>query len=193
MKVVKNEWWVTPVWEIDTEFDDYFNQVLLADINNFNKIKKTDRYNIWDYDVPSFNKLKSKIIECLQVTSEYFPDWIGFDPQLPFGWINKNGPTTGLSLHAHESYLLVANYYVKCPKDCGDLLLVDPRGGVNWNWERELEPRPLAGIKYKRITPIPGKLVIFPAYIIHTVEQNNSKEDRVSIATNVANRFRSLT
>jgi hypothetical protein len=44
MNIVKNEFWATPVWEIDTGFDDYFNTILTNDIAEI--ANKGVQYNI---------------------------------------------------------------------------------------------------------------------------------------------------
>ena len=188
MNIVKNEMWSTPIWEIDTGFDSYFNLVLAAELDEIIKKTGTTRYNIWEVGSKPFAKLKEKFKECLDATvQDVFPPWYPYNPYIDFGWGNKSRTGEDLPLHSHEGYIFVMNYYVKCPPNCGDLLVVDPRGGINWGWETETQSRALTGIKYKRIKPVEGKLVIFPAFLMHMVEPNRSKEDRISIATNVHN------
>jgi len=50
-----------------------------------------------------------------------------------------------------------------------------------------LEDGGYRGIKYKRVTPKEGKLVMFPAYVLHEVEKNMSDNKRISITTNIHN------
>ena len=38
--------------------------------------------------------------------------------------------------------------------------------------------------KYKRIKPEEGKMVFFPGYLLHMVEENKSGETRISLSTN---------
>ena len=189
MNIVKTDMWATPIWEIDTGIDNYFNAVLAAELDVIIRKTGTTRYNIWDVGSQPYAKLKEKLSECLNAAvAESFPPWYPFNPYIDFGWGNKSGPGEGLPLHAHEGYVLVMNYYVKCPPNCGDMLIVDPRGGVNWGWETDAEAsRALTGIKYKRIKPVEGKLVIFPAFLMHMVDVNRSNDDRISIACNVHN------
>ena len=63
-------------------------------------------------------------------------------------------------------------------------MLIDPRGGVNWGW---LSEGGFSGIKYQRVKPEMGKMVMFPAYVLHSVEVNRSNETRISLATNIYN------
>ena len=187
MNIVKNEFWATPVWEIDTGFDDYFNTILVNDIAEM--ANKGVQYNIWDKDCYSMNTLKETIFKCLDLAVKpYFPSFHPYNPQLIDGWGHRTKPGENLLLHAHPHVILVATYYAKVPKDSGDLLLVDPRGTINWDWVSDSKhPRTLNGVVYKRIEPTPGKLVIFPGYLAHMVDTNHSKEDRVSVAANIHN------
>jgi uncharacterized protein (TIGR02466 family) len=89
-----------------------------------------------------------------------------------------------LHVHDHGGVIVACVYYVKAPENSGDLLLIDPRGSVNWDWESK---DGFDGAKYKRVKPKEGKLVIFPGYVLHAVDPNNSKEERVSIAINIHN------
>lgn len=96
---------------------------------------------------------------------------------------NPMMPEKNNSPHHHPECLLAVVYYVVVPKNSGDILLHDPRGSVLWRdpqartdvtWESY---RP-----YHKITPTSGMLLIFPGYVVHSVETNLSKEMRLSIA-----------
>ena len=179
--ITKHEWWATPVWEIDTGFDGEFNQKLLEELQKL----PTQNYDVWNYNSPYIILLKNKIFEILDNTiSNYFPDYYPYDPCLINGWINRHGIDKHMPLHDHGGALMACVYYVKSQKNSGDLLLLDPRGGANWEWLQEDD---CYGIKYKRIEPEEGKLVLFPAFLIHMVEQNKSGTERISIATNIHN------
>jgi uncharacterized protein (TIGR02466 family) len=189
MNIVKNEFWATPVWEIDTGLDDYFNSVLENDVA---AIANTgDYYDVWDSKAWSVNRLKEVIQECLDLTvKDLFPPYHPYSPHFIDGWGQKTAPGEDLLLHGHPHAVCVATYYVRAPEKSGDLLLVDARGTVNWNMTDDPEaPRLLHGVTYKRIKPKAGKLVIFPGYVPHMVEVNRSTQDRLSIATNIVNRF----
>ena len=84
--------------------------------------------------------------------------------------------------------MLAVVYYLKVPPNSGDILLHDPRGSILWqdpqartdvDWESY---RP-----YHKIKPVPGMLLIFPGYVVHSVESNLSNEYRISIA--ISTRF----
>lgn len=184
MTTIKHEWWVTPIWEIETGFDHDFNLRLLREIDAC-RPDGTGMFNIWNYKTPCITTLREKILHAVeQNASEYFPPFFKFNPELTRGWVNRQRPNQTLALHDHGGTLLACSYYINAPEGCGDLLMVDPRGGVNWEW---LKDGDITGVKYKRITPTESKMILFPAYVMHMVDLNRSEETRISLATNIYN------
>jgi hypothetical protein len=191
MNITKQDLFVTPVWEIQTDLDDYFNSILLNDIAEL--AKDGLQYNIWKSNNYSISKLKDTLFECLDATvKDCFPYFNPYDPCLLDGWANKTKPGEGLTLHGHPHAVLISVYYATCPENSGDLFLVDPRGTVNWDWHYDTIPKLVHGTGYRRITPKKGKMVIFPAYVMHMVEANRSTLDRISVASNIGNNIGSL-
>lgn len=187
MDIIKNEFWATPVWEIETGLDNYFNLILANDIAEM--ANSGVQYNIWDSGRFSINKLREVIFKSLDLTvKDYFPKFYPYKPKLIDGWGHRTQPGENLMMHAHPHAILVATYYAKAPDNCGDLLLMDPRGTINWDWTNDPKPpRTLNGAVYKRIEPKEGNLVIFPGYLAHMVDTNASNEDRISVAANIHN------
>jgi len=187
MNVVRNDWWVTPVWEIQTEFDDKFNQNLLLELKSFyskKTIENTKDTNIWTMNSPCIKKINSFIIEIVtRLTYDYVaPNYNKFQYQHTRGWANYILPGQAMALHGHGGSKITATYYIQSEKNCGDILLVDPRGGVDWDKEIDNNTN---GAKFKRITPQTGKLIFFPSYVLHSVETNKSKEIRISLSTDM--------
>ncbi len=86
--------------------------------------------------------------------------------------------------HIHPNNYLSAAYYVKAPKDCGNFKASNPNI-INRNvYPRSKEGNELnsntASIKVNE-----GDLLIFPAYLPHSVEENQSDQDRVIVSFNV--------
>jgi hypothetical protein len=160
----------TPVWS--TVLDDYehLNSVLMS---------VSGSYTGGDY----FHwapLLKEKVVPYIKQVasdcglSDEFTVSARQNPMMP----GKNN-----SPHHHPECMLAVVYYVKVPENSGDILLHDPRGSILWKdpqartdvtWESY---RP-----YHKVTPVPGMLLIFPGYVIHSVESNLSQEMRLSIA-----------
>jgi uncharacterized protein (TIGR02466 family) len=179
---IKTDLFVTPLWEIETGFSQEFNEQLMKEINT---LPKDARKNIWKLKTPAVNQLRQKILECLDSTVKgYFPPWYPYYPQLLNCWVNEQGQGMSVPLHDHTGIILACVYYVKTPPNCGDLLLVDPRGAANWDWKSD---KNFYGAKSHRIKPVAGKMAIFPGYLVHMVEPNQSHENRISIAVDIHN------
>lgn len=98
--------------------------------------------------------------------------------------INKNGDYN--EMHSHDPYtgtVLSGTFYVSAPNNCGNLRLYDPRFDVLSAPDMKYYNN---GNRYQLITPKENLLVMFPAWLNHSVEPNNSNQDRISISFNMA-------
>jgi hypothetical protein len=101
---------------------------------------------------------------------------------------NPMMPGKNNSPHHHPDCMLAVVYYIRVPAHSGDILLHDPRGSILWQ-----DPQARTDVTWKsyrpyhKITPVPGMLLIFPGYVIHSVENNLSNDLRLSIA--ISTRF----
>jgi uncharacterized protein (TIGR02466 family) len=88
--------------------------------------------------------------------------------------------------HSHADNTVIGVYYVKTSDKCGDLLLHDPRGSHSFirKFETDTGGTLVSDRSYHRITPVCGDLVLFPSYVVHSVEPNMSDEVRISLAMN---------
>jgi uncharacterized protein (TIGR02466 family) len=108
-------------------------------------------------------------------------------PNLKFGnfWVNINSPGSYNLLHDHQSSILSGVYYVSVPHDnMGDLVL--HRGDTAEYFLKSDVER--IGTKTNSLVavkkPIESVFYIFPSWVKHHVESNNSQGDRISIAFN---------
>jgi uncharacterized protein (TIGR02466 family) len=96
---------------------------------------------------------------------------------------NKYGYQTP---HEHSGNSVLAVYYIQTSDNCGDLLLHDPRGATSFipNFETDTSGEKVSGRSYFKITPKTGDLILFPGYVIHSVQPNMSDNIRLSLAIN---------
>jgi uncharacterized protein (TIGR02466 family) len=90
--------------------------------------------------------------------------------------------------HHHSDLDMVGIYYVDCPPNSGDLLLLDTRGSVNLAWQEPLvtaDSEGRTGRIYYRVEPKVGTLLMFPNYLFHSVETNLSTENRISVVMDI--------
>lgn len=187
MNVTKKELFVTPVWEIDTKLDKKFNENLLKEINTFYQTQpKFDFLDLWQANTPYINRMKKYILDVVrdETISEVSSVYQNKDDIIYFhsrGWANYIPPGDSLSIHGHGTAKLAVTYYIDVPENSGDLLLIDPRGSVDWDLGRD----GCTNSKFSRIKPKESMLVFFPGYVLHTIERNASTGVRISLTTNV--------
>lgn len=109
-------------------------------------------------------------------------------------WANISGPGASNQMHCHPGALWSGVYYVDVGEDDpsvdveGELLLVDPRFPMNTMYMPELVLRDKDNnpqYSQKPIRPINGRMVLFPAWLKHSVRPYQGKRHRISTAFNL--------
>ena len=123
---------------------------------------------------------------------EYFK-FVGFDminletTRLGVVWANVNSKYSYHEQHIHPNSFLSGVYYVKVPKNSGQINFIDPKNSMR---SLELEPdrtKQLTDPLRRQIdvTPEDGLLLLFPSWLSHEVQQNTTDDERISIAFNL--------
>jgi len=130
--ITKHEWWSTPVWEIETGFDEYFNLCFKNELVDLIHAGKPNiRVDVWSIESYYCIQLKNKIYEILDsVLPEYFTNYHEWKPFLSDGWLNQQQPGETFPLHIHERSDLACVYYIQALENSGDLIMVDARGSA---------------------------------------------------------------
>jgi uncharacterized protein (TIGR02466 family) len=187
----RSEWWLTPIWELQTDFTPEFHEELLDEIYGIAKnistgIDKDPKDSLWNYDTPHLSTLKEKILKIASDTvlkQIQEAHELNLKLEYSMGWVNVIGKDEGIEAHSHNDCSLVATYYIKAPENCGDLVLlntrniIDNNGNFLYTGKSELE--------HIHIKPVEGKLILFPAYAMHEVQANKSNELRISLSTDI--------
>ena len=106
-------------------------------------------------------------------------------PRLGNMWANINPPGGYNNMHLHPNSLFSGAYYIKALPNSGRLVLMDPRPGVQQNMPTRKPgklPRELWRDTY--YDPVPGRIIMFPAWMWHKVETNKSNDTRISVSFN---------
>lgn len=116
----------------------------------------------------------------------------GGKPRFEMGlemWANISPAGASNQLHAHPGCVWSAVYYVDDGGDLesGRLVLHDPRYPMNRMAAPDLvfASNGVAEEIRVEIAPEPGKLVVFPSWLMHSVKPHKGARDRISIALNV--------
>jgi uncharacterized protein (TIGR02466 family) len=145
---------------------------------------------------PEYEALANSILAAGSIVFEQF----GYDPAFAVAfdnmWANIN-PRYGLNRsHIHPNVLWSGVYYVQAPADCGRILFTDPRAQA-----AILTPRYAPGPRKPEVwsevyfEAVAGRLILFPAWLVHEVEPNMAEAegpagDRISISFNLVQRSR---
>jgi len=100
-------------------------------------------------------------------------------------WANINYQGGFNNGHIHPNSLFSGVYYVKAQPNSGRIQLMDPRPGVQHimpNRKPGNLPRELWRETY--YDPVPGRLIMFPSWLWHRVEPNQSNDIRISVSFN---------
>ena len=106
------------------------------------------------------------------------------EPYLGNMWANVNSPGAYNRPHIHPNSLWSGVYYVKTPKNCGDLKIEDPTSIGLMTLPNRKEPIPKHSLREISYDPIAGRLIMFPSYLNHCVDTNNSNDIRISVSFN---------
>lgn len=171
---MRKDLFATPFWEFgqveEPCFKGFLKQCSKLDI------QPKDNFNIFDYGVEGCPiKETEKIL--LSYAKYCVPNK---EVEVSRGWINAQHPGEALLPHSHGNEL-VCCLYLEASESCGDLVLLDPRGGVNWLVEHEGQYSGFKGFRYK---PKQYELIFFPGYLIHYVTENKSLLSRYTLAVN---------
>lgn len=152
------------------------------------KIKSEIVSNRNGWQSPSFNSTEhyqiKKVVDEISKRLEliYKNLDISRKPKLANYWININGPTSYNERHNHTLSFFSCVYYVAVPKNSGDFIIErdDESKFFLQYFEKENEHSAQAFM----IEPTESQILIFPSWVYHSVGQNNSQDDRISIAFN---------
>jgi len=187
----RSDWWTTPIWQFETDYTQNFHENLLNEIyviakNISTGLDKNPKDSLWDYETPNLLILKNKI---MQIASGVILKQIqearelNISLEYSMGWANVIGPGESIEAHAHNDASLTATYYIRAGDDSGDLVLLDTKNiiGESGSFINSYKSE----LNHIHIKPKEGLLVFFPAYVMHEVQPNKSKNLRISLSTDI--------
>ena len=106
-------------------------------------------------------------------------------------WININSKHDSNMIHSHARCILSGVYYIKTPKECGNIKFYHPACDlIERDWTHSSKEYHPANSNTWWLPPSEGTLYIFPSWVKHLVEPNMSDEERISISFNVEMRVK---
>ena len=135
------------------------------------------------HERPEYKNLVNMLYEAQRTI--YDQEHLDSEPFLGNMWANINPPGGMNRSHQHPNSLWSGVYYVKAPKNCGHLKIDDPRNSASMIRPKQkpgqLPPRLYRETHYE---PKDGRLIMFPSWLLHCVDPNESNEIRISVSFN---------
>ena len=180
----------TPIYIADIKHPT-LNQELERDIISWsNKDKGITRTNIqgWHSDT-NMNELPeyAKLVDMLYSAQRtiYDQEYYESEPFLGNMWANINPPGGSNRAHIHPNSLWSGVYYVKAPQNSGQLKIEDPRSVALMTRPKQKDvPKPDRLLREHHYEPKTGRLIMFPSWLNHCVDPNNSNDIRISVSFN---------
>ena len=142
-----------------------------------------------------YRGLVEQILSCAQTVFDDLGYDPAFEPVISNMWANVS-PKYGYNRnHVHPNVLWSGVYYVQSSPDSGRIFFTDPRYQAQmfsprYAPEEDRKPEVWSEVYYQ---PIEGRMIFFPAWLMHEVEPNLSDSegaagDRISVSFNVNQR-----
>ena len=181
----------TPIWQDLLSCDLYNIKTYIYEKQKESSGRIVSNVNGWQSNSYSPSELMNtpicQFISALEKTLKIcFHDY-GSDKTTVISnlWFNINQQGAYNTSHIHTDSFLSGVFYVQAPDDCGDIV-----------FERQAQDQYILGSHIRQSTILPSAcqwkfkpkhnlLIIFPAWVPHSVEINNSSTKRISISFNI--------
>jgi len=150
-------------------------------------LKKTN-VNGWhsQTDMHQKEEYKPLVDELFRMAHQIFnEECLDNAPALGNMWANINYNGGYNKPHVHPNALFSGVYYVKTPPNSGQLVCNDPRPGIQTCMPNRKEGEiPKHLWREVHLQPQENRALMFPAWLWHSVQPNQSQESRISISFN---------
>ena len=180
----------TPVYIADIKHPT-LNQDLERDIIAWSKEDKgITRTNVkgWHsttdmHESPEFKNLVNMLYACQKTV--YEQEYYESEPYLGNMWANINPPGGSNRAHQHPNSLWSGVYWIKTPKNCGQLKIDDPRSVACMTRPKQKDgKKPDRLWRESHYEPVAGRCIMFPSWLMHAVDPNESNDVRISVSFN---------
>ena len=135
-----------------------------------------------DLKIPELQSLREQTIRCFnELRAKFF---YGVPLTIDNMWLNINYPDSYNKIHDHPRCCFASSFYVSVPKKSGNIVFYN-----NYEMENYMDNKWMTqfGTYNSSAWTLPVEnnvFYVFPAWLKHRVENNNSKKNRISISIN---------
>ena len=134
------------------------------------------------HTIPVFKPL---VDELYKMQSEiYKEEFLERKPILGNMWANINYKGALNRPHVHANSFFSGAYYIKVPNNSGFLKINDPRQGTHFIKPARKDEIPIYLAPEVHIEPKENRIIMFPSWLEHCVEMNESDDIRISVSFN---------
>lgn len=197
INMIQESWFSSPIWSTvldhdNKQLENYCNELIQQ--NKKDNLLGAARDGGWQSDKiyhqifiknESYRQLFDKIFLSCKAVFDILNSNKESIITITDSWINKSYSKSWFDRHSHSNSILSGVYYVKAPQKCGNILFHNPCDISNW-WNETFFGNNKIFYRSVGYTPVEGQLIIFPSWLSHSVEKNESDSDRISIAFNAS-------
>jgi len=183
-------YFATPIYVKDVGTPEFNAQLEQNIINWSRQDKGVQKTNVNGWHSPTDMHLKPEykmLVDILYQAQQfiYKDESLDNEPFLGNMWANINPPGGYNRAHTHPNSLWSGVYYVKAPINSGHLKVEDPKPSINISRPRRKQGQlPKHLWNEVHFEPIAGRLIMFPSWLNHCVDTNQSNDIRISVSFN---------
>jgi len=189
--MIKEEWFAVPIWyDIieDIDIEPLIKEILKMET----KMPSVEYSNVggWQsesniYEYPTFKPLFEKLQPKVEKAAKEYTGNSESSVELINAWINVSRAGNYNRMHSHPGCNFSAVFYLTAPDEKATIKFVRPDFNLISGYEIYGFSNSVNVVDH---VAVPKKLLIFPSWIPHEVEINNSNNPRISIAVNYASK-----
>ena len=177
--------------DYETKNDQWKKDILDASIQE--GVMKSNIFG-WQSDFVKHDHMSVEFLSILHNLHDVMHLDKDYAPVIDTMWFNVNSKGSYNKTHTHPGCQLSFVYYVQCPEKCGMISFEDPREQA-WAVQLPFAKNPDKGWQGDRPDEYaqeiywqsaPGRIIIFPSWLRHSVEPNQSDELRISVSGNIS-------
>ena len=187
--MIKAAYFPTIIYAKDVQLDNRLFEKEIVEWSKKDKgIRRTNMIG-WHSttDMHKIPVFKTLVDELFKMQMEiYKEELLSREPIIGNMWANINPPGGYNRPHIHPNSHFSGVYYIKAPQNSGDIVFNDPRSGAHMIMpERIKDSKPPSHLwREVRINPLEGRLIMFPSWLWHCVDPNESNDIRISVSFN---------
>ena len=187
--MIKAAYFPTIIYAKDVQLDNRLFEKEIVELSKKDKgIRRTNMIG-WHsttemHQIPVFKPLVDELFK-MQMEI-YKEELLTREPIIGNMWANINPPGGYNRPHIHPNSHFSGVYYIKAPQNSGEIVFNDPRSAAHMVMpERVKDIKPPSHLwREVRVNPLEGRMLMFPSWLWHCVEPNESNDIRISVSFN---------